>query len=123
MDTVENNFTLKHGQSISQYNIFSNMISTCYKENFKLVKTLVFLFVCSEMPQWQQINWSHSLYQKSFSSTKLTDNVTSSEKRHPAIWMKWIFKTDSTHYHLYGLKKLWMSYYLKIYNGYINVVK
>lgn len=32
MDTVENNFYSTHGQSIFQYNIFANMISTCYKE-------------------------------------------------------------------------------------------
>lgn len=79
------------------------MIFTCYKENFKSVKTLVFFFLCLLGDLIDLV----PCITKSLSSTELTDNVTSNEKkRHPAIWMKWIFKTDSTHYHLYSLEKV-----------------
>lgn len=69
-------FTLKHG-SIFQYNIFSNMIFTCYKENFKSVKTLVVFFLCLLGDLIDLV----PCITKSLSSTELTDNVTSNEKK------------------------------------------
>lgn len=117
MDTVENNFYSKTWTIyISvQYSIFKHDVDMLQG---KFLSWLKQFFAYSEMLRWQQINWSHSLYQK---TTKLTDYVTSTEK--DIQLYEWSEYLKLTHYHLYGLKKLWMSYYLNIYNGYINVVK
>lgn len=121
MDTVENNFYSKTWIYISIQYIFKHDLDML-QGKFKLVKTLVlFFFVYSEMLQWQQINWSHSLYQKSLSSTKLTDNVTSTEKDIQLYeWSEYLKLTQ--HIIIYMVWKSY-EYYLKIYNGYINVVK
>lgn len=53
------------------------MIFTCYKENFKSVKTLVVFFLCLLGDLIDLV----PCITKSLSSTELTDNVTSNEKK------------------------------------------
>lgn len=78
MDTVENNFYSKTWTIyISIQYIFKNDLDML-QGKFKLVKTLVFLST-------QKLIDLVPCIKKSLSSTKLTDNVTSTEKRHPAI--------------------------------------
>lgn len=87
MDTVENNFYSKTWTIyISIQYIFKHDLDML-QGKFKLVKTLVVFFFLST----QRCCGGSKLIdlipciKKSLSSTKLTDNVTSTEKRHPAI--------------------------------------
>lgn len=98
------------------------MIFTCYKENFKSVKTLVVFFLCLLGDLIDLV----PCITKSLSSTELTDNVTSNEKKKKDIqlyeWTEYLKLTQ--HIIIY---MVWKSYEChttsKIYNGYINVVK